>query len=479
VIHISSVLKTSRYTPPAKRRVIRAPAFFLPLLAFTAAFAQAPGGPTGDAPLRPLTIGKQPDALDLNRCYLLALHMSESDRIRAQELKIAESRYRRALGSFVPEIGLFAEKTWRDRIGPGRDPAVNPTESLVNPGLNSYIINTYLRRTPNTNPFLGGASLRLPLFNGFRTYHESRARGLEIRGRRLERRRFREILYQDVADIFFQVLQYEKSLEVLADEERALRGRIAEIGRYVRLGRLRRGELLVARSDLTMNRVERELAKGMLASSRELLAFLIGRPANSFRLVETAVPPTADALEGYLHSVGERKDILAMLTILRSQKERLYSARSGHLPTVTLEGNYHLGQRPDTGRDWNIYLRIELPLFQAGRTRYEVDEARALVRTSELELKRLRRTAVYEVRMAYNDFISSSAQVLLLREAVRLSRAAYAAQVRDFRHGIVRNLETLEALRRLHRIRRTLVRTEMTAKINRLRLHIAAGRNPP
>ena len=81
--------------------------------------------------------------------------------------------------------------------------------------------------------------------------------------------------------------------------------------------------------------------------------------------------------------------------------------------------------------------------------------------------------------MSYNDFLSASARVLLLRESVRLAQASYGVQLRDYRLGIVTNLEVLEALRRLHLARLGLARTELLAATTQVRLHIAAGRAAP
>ena len=417
------------------------------------------------------------ETLDLNDCYRLALAMSERDLLRGEEIRQAESRYNRSLGALFPEVGLFASKNWQDRIDYDRDPLRDP--GAVTKSLLAGNLGFLYERTPSPNPFLAGARVRLPLFNGFRIYRESQSLSFDVRARRLERARFRELLYRDTAEIFYQIIQYEKSLQILADEEEALRGRIAELGRLVRLGRSRPGDLLAARFERSSNLVERELVKGLHATSKELLAFLIGRAADRIRLRDTQTLPADVNLETYLRIVGERKDVLAALESVRSARQSLSAAGAGHYPDVSLEGNYLGIQRPDTRRDWNVSLRIDMPIFEGGRASAEISEAAARLRSSELELQRLRRSVDNEVRMAYNDFISTMTRILLLREAVALSQAAHAAQQRDYRHGIVRNLEVLEALRRLHQARRQLALAETTARLALVRLHVAAGRKTP
>ncbi len=123
-------------------------------------------------------------------------------------------------------------------------------------------------------------------------------------------------------------------------------------------------------------------------------------------------------------------------------------------------------------------MRIDLPLFQGGAVAASVREAEARRRQSELTLASLRRTADYEVRSVYREFVSTTARTLLLGEAVRLARQNYAAQRRDYELGIVTNLEALTALARIQQLERSLLQAQMQAKLLALRLHIAAGRSP-
>lgn len=456
------------------RRAVPAVAFVLFATVFavlTGGLIQAPGvhaqssqassGPSGNPASAP---GSGPvEPLSLNRCYELALAMSEDDRIRASELAIAQARYRQAVGGLFPELGLFLDKTYDDRRDENRVGQTN--DGLTQSGQQVF-----------ENPLRAGVNLRWPIFAGFRSYPQARAGEFDTRRLKLERQRFRELLYQDVADVYFQVLQYETSNKILRDQQRALQARIAELRRRVNIGRSRRGELLAARSDSADNLVEIEENQALLRASQELLAFLTGLPATLLQLAKPTGLPDAGQLEAYLQTTGERKDFLAAAQNMRAERELLKSAQGDHLPEVTLEGNYFLNQKPDTGRDWNIMLRIELPLFQGGTVQARVAESEARIQSSRLDLQRIRRTADFETRMSYNDFVSAVARVVLLRESLRLARATYQIQLRDYRLGIVTNLEVLDALRRFHLARLNLARTELLAHTNQIRLHVAAGR---
>ncbi|MCB1316743.1 MAG: TolC family protein, partial [Leptospiraceae bacterium] len=416
--------------------------------------------------------------LDLNNAYELTLRASENDLIRAEDIRILEAQYRQTVSGFLPTIGIFGEQNWQDRSDPGKAAEreryvleqVNPTLAriLPDPG----------RETQSLNPFVGGVSLSWPIFSGFRSYKESDALEFDRRSARLARSRFRELLYQDVAEVFYQVQLYDRTLKILGDQEQALRQRIAELAARVRIGRSRQGELLAARSDLQNNLVEAERIRGLRGTSLELLAFLVKQPADRLELrASDTLPPSRD-LEAYLNATEERKDILAAISDLRAARERIAVEEGRHYPEVSLEGEAYFYKRPDDGRDWRVTLRIELPIFEGGESSAYVREARAERRQSELTLDRLRRSADYEVRNAYREFVSAAAQVLLLEESVRLARANYAVQVRDYRLGIVTNLEVLTALAGIQTAERSLLNARIQTLLADIRLHIAAGKMP-
>ena len=188
--------------------------------------------------------------------------------------------------------------------------------------------------------------------------------------------------------------------------------------------------------------------------------------------------PAAEALEAYLRGTGERSDVLAAIETERSARKQLSAVKGEHWPTISAEGNYYLKQSPDRGQEWNIFLTFDLPIFEGGIIEARVSEQKALVRQSQLSLEQLRRTAVKDVRTAYNNFIASAAQVLRLKEATRISEENFRVQAEDYKLGIVTNLDVLSALRQLYNQRQQLIDSEMEARINLIRLHVAAGETP-
>lgn len=415
--------------------------------------------------------------LTLNEIYLKVLERNEQDKLQNTDLAVAEARYKQSLSSYYPEIFLFGRKTYNDRYDDQDD---DQLQALIRQQQNqsSSSTSTSTGTTSSTrinDPYQVGAGFRWPIFSGFQTYYESEARDAERISTRYNRQRFRELLFRDVGEVYFQLLEYKKTVKILLEEQGALRARIGELARRVNIGRSSQGELLAAQSEYSNSRVELERIRGLEATATELLAFLMAVPASEIALAEPSELPSQESLATYMEKVEDRKDLRAAMKDMEAQRARLSVEKGGHYPQASVEGSYYTSQKPDYGRDWGITLSIEVPIFQGGNTYYSVKESQALLRRSKLELSALKRSASYEVKSAYVDYVNSLSRLALLRESVQISRAAYYVQVRDYRLGIVTNLEVLNALRGFHAARRELTRMEMLVRMNEIRLHVAAG----
>ena len=260
----------------------------------------------------------------------------------------------------------------------------------------------------------------------------------------------------------------------------ALDRRIEELDKRIKLGRSRAGEMLMAKANLSSSLTTIEQVRGLAGASRELLAFLTGIPSASLKLKDVAPSlPTSEALEAYLKETGERPDLLAAIAGERAAHRQLSAAKGEHFPAISAEGNYYLKQSPDSGQEWNVFLTCDLPLFEGGIIEARVRERKALVRSSALNLDLIRRTAEKEVRTEYNNFMAAIAQVVCLKESLAIFTENSNVQSRDYKLGIASNLDVLEALKIQHEARRRLLSAETDARVNLVRLHVAAGTTKP
>jgi outer membrane protein TolC len=427
--------------------------------------------------------GLKAPVLDLQKAYELALLRSETLGLREQDVRIAEAQYWQALGAILPNVHGLVSNSFSNNnsssSGSFNSSGNNSGSSDSNSGGSNSVSNSSSNRSnrfADWDQVEARINVKQPIFSGFRDFNTMGAIKATTEANRQTVVRTRQTLYLDVADVFYQILSYERDLGVLEKLQTALSDRAGELDRRIKLGKSRASEQLTAQTDLADARVTVESVKGLLGASKELAAFLTGVPAAELKLSEQKAFPGVEAVEAYLQGSGERPDVLAAVQRERAARKQLAAARGEHFPVISLEGNYFVKEPRSSDREWNFFLTLDVPIFEGGAIEARVRENKALVRQSELNLSQLQRTADKDVRTAYNDFIASVAQFLRLKELVQTSEETYTVQKNDYGRGVSSNLDVLDALRKYEEAERRLLSQEMQARVNLVRLHVAAGR---
>lgn len=388
-----------------------------------------------------------PAPLDLQTAFELAVLHSETLEMKDEDVRVAQAQYWQAIGAALPKVHLSTTERWQ-------------TSS----------------NSPEKDSFESHIHIQQPIFNGFRDIHTASAQKAIGEARKHEKERTHQLLYLNVADVFFQILLYEEDLTILKELEKTSAHRVNDLEQRVEIGKSRSGDLLSSKSQLGTIRTSIARVSGLLQSTKELFAFLTGIPASEVRLKNSLKLPRAESLESYLKETGERPDILAAIAEERAARKRLSTAKGEHAPTISVEGDYYLKEKPTSNREWNILLTAELPLFEGGIIEARIREARALVRLRELNLNQLRRVADKEIRQAYANFLSSFAQLAQLSETVEVASENYKIQSEDFKLGITNNLDVLGALDYLLEARRQKLSVEIDSHLYLIRLFVAAGK---
>jgi outer membrane protein len=399
-------------------------------------------------------------ALTLDDGYRLALRQSEALRGRAERIEQAEARYGQALGAALPRLSFNASQLYQDAGG------------RSDSGVGS---NLTLRRRPESK-----FTLRQPLFSGFREFAAMSASRAEQSGERRRLERARALLYLDVARAFYLVLQTERDLANLDVLLGLLDDRLRELRERERLGKSRRSELLSLESRRDAVAAERSLTDGDAASARELLAFLTGEDVSGARLEDPLpddFPPDAEA--PLLEKADARADVLAFRDDVEARRQELRVAKGAFYPNAGLLGNYYTKRvGTQSAIDWDVLLSLEVPLFQGGATRAQAREARSRLTEAELAWEEVRREARREVKDARVRLAASLEQAAGLRSAFAKAEESYRLHVKEYRLGLVNNLEVLQALDEMESRKRDSDRAAIRGKLLRFELLSAAEALP-
>jgi outer membrane protein len=405
---------------------------------------------------------RDPHALDLQTCFQLTAVRDDSLKISMEDVEIARAQMSQSIAALWPAFTASNQQEflhYRNSAAGGFSILGNSTIS----GNRNY--------TSQSN-----VNMSYTVFNGGQNWNAVGAGSAAIAAKRQTLARDYQTIYQDVAQAFYNVLQFEGDMVVQSDLIDALKARVDDLKDRVNLGRSRPSELLQAQTDLANAKFTYEQQRGSLNAAKETVAFYIGIPSAAFKLKETRKFPSAAQLESYLQRSGTRPDVLSQLESLR-QAERNLSVAQGQLwPTITANGDFLASQDPASNQiDATMTLEASMPIFDGGLIIGQIHQNKELVRQSRLNVEQLQRTADQDTRTAYVNFNASVAQVIVLREAALLAAKNFEAQVDDYRRGVVSNLDVLTALQDYQTARIQLHDANMQARLDLINLHVAAG----
>lgn len=394
--------------------------------------------------------------VSLKSAYFEALKKTEA--LPAQESKFlqAQELENQAFGALLPNVNFSVARLQQDN-------------SAV-PALTA-------------NTLIGKFTLTQPLFKSGAEYAGLAAVKAKVRSQDASREATKWSLYATVGKAFMSVLSSEKDVENLKVSQSLTTQRVTDLESRARIGRSRRGEVLSARAQLASLQAQLEAALASARSAREDFTVATGLdrdtpldPAGP----ELELPQQMPDLNAYLYRMESRPELVALKEAAVASDESVWVSKAGHLPTLDLSGNYYLARDnlSTSGLKWDVTLTLTVPLFAGGITQSKVRDALETQRQSELALAQSRRQADATLRTLHENVSSGLAQIRLLQEALTAAEFNYQEQQKDYRYGLVTNLDVLSALTTLQDTRRSLDKTKYSVLSQWIQLQALMGELP-
>lgn len=396
--------------------------------------------------------------LSFSECYRLALARSEIIAMDAEAIAQSRARFIQALGTALPQVSFSVLETRQE----------SSTQS-VSTGT-------------STTGFFGGSTrvstrnfvFTQTLFSGFREFAAMAGSRKETAQRAQELERARQLLYSDVADAFYLLIEQRQDLRILCESRKALEDRAAEIRRREQIGRSRPSEEASTLAQLYAVDADIESARTQEAVARDLLEYLIGRPVG-----ELVDYPDGTRLAGtredYLKKARSRADVRAARLAWEAAGKSVAVARAGLMPTVSVEGDLFTRRTSLPGSNWSGLFRIDVPIFEGTTVYGQIMEARSRQRVAELQLSQVERIAEQNVKDAYSRVDLSLRREESLRKAYIASERNFTLQAQDYESSLVSNLDVLSALLTLSDSRRSYTFALYESKRLFIQLQVAAG----
>jgi outer membrane protein len=255
--------------------------------------------------------------------------------------------------------------------------------------------------------------------------------------------------------------------------------RLKELESFYKIGRSRMTELLTFKSNIASVEAQLETSRQQLEVAKDVLAFVTGWDRETALEDTEPMPPGPNGVDSYLARVDDRPDVKVALQNVEAFGEGVPIARGAHLPSLDLLGNYYF-DRPGvlSNVNWDVQLALTVPIFQGGAIQSQVRQAESVSRQYDQLLSQARRTAEEEIRTFHDNWAGDQKQVAKLTDLADISNQTYQAQLKDYRNGLVTNLDVLQAITSAQDAQRLLDRARFLAKLDAVKLEAAAAQRP-
>lgn len=369
----------------------------------------------------------------------------------------ARAQLRGAAAARLPELGVSASATRQS--GP-----------LINAAGGSGTLYT------------AGASLSYELDLFGRLSKSQKAARLDADATEDTLRSIRLIVQADTVDTYFALRALREERAIIDDAIESANAMLALAEGRFRNGLAPELDVLRAQSLLAETQAEAATIEDRRAQTAHALALLLGETAGEFALANDAIGDPPSIPPGIPSEVLIRRaDIAAAQRTLDAAQMRLRIARASWFPHIGLTAtggtaSSALGDILKTSaQSFGLGLLLSLPIFDGGRHKSEVENARADLELAAVAYRRQILTAFRDVEDGLSSIRALSERSRAAKSAVDADRRATQIVLRRTENGLSSRLEWLDAHRTELKDRQLEVQTRYAQTSATIRLIRAMG----
>lgn len=338
----------------------------------------------------------------------------------------------------------------------------------------------------NTNTLSAGISLNQQLFN--------RASWINLESSEIKARQAdavyaaaQQTLILRVADAYFGVLRSMDNLEFVKAEKKAVARQLEQTKQRFQVGLSAITDVHDAQAQYDSVLAQEILAQNALANSYESVREITGQEYTTLNQLNTktfsAVRPRLSVEALVKQAEQENLSLLASRIAKDAAKLNINLAKTGHLPTLSLNADYDyldqdnktLSERDKKFRELSGGINLSLPIYSGGSVNAQIDQAKfGYVASSEAYAGVFRSTSK-NVRAFYNNVNASIGSLRAFGQTVVSARSALEATEAGFEVGTRTIVDVLDATRRLYDANRNLADARYDYIINEFQLRQAIG----
>jgi len=393
------------------------------------ALAQESASPDSDLPV-----------LSLNDCIRLAMEESPILLVTEERRHIASKDVMGAYGQFLPTITLGYN--WNKG-------ELTEFDVLLPDG--STTDQTVFTKNKSYN---GQANLNV--FQGLSKFSRLSSAKNSLKAAEATVGYTREQVVENVAQAYFNLLRYQRLLQVAIETRDQVAKELERTETYFRLGSAAKSDVLQQKVQLENSRLDVVVADNNVKKAFADLAFAMNRPLAAQFGVDLAVLDTEfdvpDVNRLYTEALQNRLDLESSEYNLAARKKDVTTATAAALPSVDLfirqdrqnqDTPYRFGSQKSGNvyfgwsASWNVFDRLQT---WTGRS-----QAKAQVRIAEYELQQAKFNVQVEIRQLHNQMVEARERAAVSRETIEASLEELRLAQERFRVGAGTTLDVIVA----------------------------------
>lgn len=289
-----------------------------------------------------------------------------------------------------------------------------------------------------------------------------------------------------VTRAYFDVLRAKDDVEFAGAEQKAIARQLEQTKQRFDVGLTAITDVHEAQAEFDNAVTQSIRAKNSLYNAEEGLRELTNSYPSDLSILNkerfSASRPSPDSANQW-QQTAEAKNLalISQKVGVDIAKENINIAKSGHLPTLSLQANYTRDDNdfevfePPTTTSNSIGIQLSVPLYSGGATSSAVKQAQHNYVAASQDLEQTYRQTVRLTRNAYNDVIANVSAIKSLEQSVTSAESALKATEAGFEVGTRTIVDVLNSTRNLYNAKRNLSSTRYNYILAILGLKRAAG----
>ncbi len=294
-----------------------------------------------------------------------------------------------------------------------------------------------------------------------------------------------------VSGAYFNVLSARDDLEFATAEKVAIERQLEQTKQRYSVGLTAITDVHEAQAQYDSAVSSEIIAENGIYTAEEALRVITNVYPRDLSILDTSLfstsrPAPDSANEWQKIAEAKNLNLISQKVAVDIAKENISISRSGHYPTIDLNGSYGSNQRDSETEgftatsspyldSYSVGVTLNVPIYSGGAVNSSVNKAQQSYVSASQDLALTHRGVVRDTRNAYNTVIAAVAATKAFEQSVISATKALEATEAGFEVGTRTIVDVLDSTRNLYNAKRNLSKTRYTYIQNVLSLKQSAG----